>query len=140
MKKLSILLLSVLTVACVTAYNPTYYYNEIQVVNLTGGTILNIKVQLGESARTLSCDRVLKNALCNERFGRRRYPPQGIQLSWTHTDGSQKSERLTPRIPAYYYTAFPLRIMLEISGNGMVKSYFEQEDPGRDGSSIFFNG
>ncbi len=141
MKKLSILLLSLLTVACVTGgYNPRYYYNEIQVVNLTGGTIVDVKVQIGESGRTVSCDSVLKNTLCNERFGKRRYPQQGIQLSWTHTDGSQKSQLLTPAIPVYYFTAFPLRIMLEISENGSVKFYFQQEDPGRDRSPIFTSG
>ncbi len=137
MKKLSILLLSLLTVACVTGYNPTYYYNEIQVVNLTGGSIVNVKVQIGESGRTVSCDSVLKYALCDERFGKRRYPQQGIHLSWTHTDGSQKSQLLTPAISVIYYSAFPLRIMLEISENGSVKSYFEQEEPGRDRSPIF---
>ena len=131
MKKLSILLLSLLTVACVTGYNPRYYYNEIQVVNLTGGSIVDVKVQIGESGRTVSCDSVLKNALCDERFGRRRYPQQGIQLSWTHTDGSQKSQLLTPAIPVYYFSAFPLRIMLEISENGSVKSYFQQIEPAR---------
>ncbi len=129
MKKLSILLLSLSTVACVTGYNPTYYYNYIQVVNLTGGSIVDVKVQIGESGRTVSCDSVLKNALCDERFGRRRYPQQGIHLSWTHTDGSRKSQLLTPAISVIYYSAFPLRIMLEISENGSVKSYFEQEEP-----------
>ena len=138
MKKLSILLLSLLTVACVTGgYNPRYYYNEIQVVNLTGGTIVDVKVQIGESGRTVSCDSVLKNTLCDERFGKRRYPQQGIQLSWTHTDGSQKSQLLTPAISVHYFTAFPLRIMLEISENGAVKAYFQQEEPGRDRSPIF---
>ncbi len=137
MKKLSILLLSLSTVACVTGYNPTYYYNEIQVVNLTGGSIVDVKVQIGESGRTVRCDRVLKYALCDERFGKRRYPQQGIQLSWTHTDGSQKSQLLTPAISVIYYSAFPLRIMLEILENGSVKSYFEQEEPGRDRSPIF---
>ncbi len=130
MKKLSILLLSGLVVACVTSYNPNYYYNEVQVVNLSGAAISAVKVRVGEAGRKLSCDNVLKNALCDERFSKRRYPPQGIQLSWTHADGSQNSEQLVPAIPVTYSTALPLRVILEISADGSVKSFFEQEEPG----------
>ena len=130
MKKLSIILLSCWVVACVTNYNPSYYYNEVQVVNLSGATISAVKVRVGEAGRKFSCDNVLKNALCDERFSKRRYPPQGIQLSWTQADGSQKSEQLTPAIPVTYSTALPLRVMLEIGEDGSVESFFEQEEPG----------
>jgi hypothetical protein len=132
MKKLSILLFSVLTVACVTGYNPTYYFNEIQVVNLSGATITNVSMRVKGSDKTLSCEEVTKNRLCHDRFGKRLYPQQEIELSWTHSDGSQKSQQLNPGIPAYYFPVFALRVMLEINEDGSVKSFFEQDQP--DGS------
>ena len=127
MKKLSILLFSVLTAACVTGYNPTYYFNEIQVVNLSGATISKVNLRFSGSDKTLSCDEVAKNALCHDRFSKRRYPQQVIDLSWTHGDGSQKSQQLTPGIGAYYSPGRPLRLMLEINEDGSAKPLIKQE-------------
>ena len=78
----------------------------------------------------MSCDSVLKNAICNDRFGKRRYPQQGIQLSWTQADGSSNSELLTAAIPTTYSPSFPLRIMLDILEDGSVKAYYQQDEPG----------
>lgn len=135
MKTLAIVAFSVAVSACVSGYNPTYYYNEIQVVNLSGDAISNVQVNV-ENSRSLSCDQVARNALCDERFGKRRYPQQAVKLSWTHGDGSQKSQQVAPHIAAYHYSAFPLRLMLEIDADGGVKPYFEQETP----SGHFING
>ena len=132
MKKLSILLFSVLTVACVTGYNPTYYFNEIQVVNLSAATISKVNLRITGSDKTLSCDEVAKNALCHDHFGRRPYPQQVLDLSWTHGDGSQKSQQLTPRIAAYFSPGRPLRLMLEINEDGSVKPFIEQDSSFRD--------
>ena len=129
MKKLTLLLLALTSVACATGYNPDYYYNEIQVANLTGATITQVNLQVGGTDRTLSCDEVLKNALCADRFSKRSYPQQLLDLSWIHGDGQQMSQQVAPKIPVYFGPAFPLRIMLEISENGTVKAYFEQEAP-----------
>ncbi len=126
MKILSILLLSVLIVACATGYNPTYYFDGIQVANLSGAAISNVNLSITGSDKTLSCDEVAKNALCHDRFGSHRYPQQVIELSWTRGDGSQKSQQLTPPIPAYYSLGRPLRLMLEINEDGSVKPFFEQ--------------
>ena len=137
-KKLSILLLAVTGAGCAMTYNPTYFYNETQVVNLTGETITEVSLRVGGGGRTLACAEVVNNALCDDRFGKRRYPQQGLELSWIHGDGKQKSQQLAPAIPAYFATAFPLRIMLEIFEDGTVKAYYEQEEPGRDGG-VFIN-
>ena len=126
MKKLSILLLGLAAVACATTYNPTYYYNEIQVVNLTGGAITEVSLRVGGGGRTLGCVEVVNNALCDDRFGKRRYPQQGLELSWVHGDGKQESQQLDPAIPAYLATAYPLRIMLEVLEDGTVKAYYDQ--------------
>jgi hypothetical protein len=127
MKKLSILLLSFVSVACATGYNPNYIFNEIQVVNLSATTITDVNLRIEGSDKTLNCDVVAKNALCQARFGKRRYPQQEIELSWTHGDGSKKSQQLTPAIAAYFGTAAPLNLILEINEDGSAKPLFKQE-------------
>ena len=134
MKKISVLLMSFIIAACVTAYNPNYWFNEVQVVNLSGSTITDVKVRVVGSTKSYSCEEVAQFALCQDYFGKRRYPQQGIELSWTHPDGSGKAETVGARIPAYFGTAFPLRIVMEIVEDGSVKTFYEQEEPDRGGS------
>lgn len=127
MKKLVILLSGIVTVACVTGYNPTYRFNQIQVVNLAGSTIEDVGVRVVDSEKALSCDKVAKNAICDDRFGPRLFPQQAIELSWTHPDGNRKSEALTPQVPITFNSAIPLRIVMEINEDGSVNPFFEQD-------------
>ncbi len=125
-------LLAAAMAGCATGYNPRYYFNEVQVVNLSGSPIRNVDWRVVGSDRSLTCTDVATNAMCDDRFGPRRYPQQGIQLGWTHGDGGTRAEMLTPRIPAYFPFAFPLRIVLEIGEDGSVEAFYEQDEPGRD--------
>ena len=136
MKKLIILVASGLMTACVTGYNPSYYFNEVQVVNLTGATITDVSWQVVNSSKALSCPEVAKFAMCADRFARRRYPQQGIEVSWTHADGSQKADIPNPGIPAYFSPTFSLRVVMELGEDGSVKTFYEQDEPSREGLFI----
>ena len=137
MKQLLIAMLSFATLACVTGYNPRFDFNEIQVVNLSAATINDVRVVFVGSPKTLGCDEVAKHAMCADRFSKRLYPQQGIELSWIHADGSRKSDIFSPLIPATYNNAFPLRIVMEVNANGSVKAFYEQDEPGRGDGSLF---
>jgi len=132
MKKLVTLLACGLMTACAISYNPSYSFNEVQVVNLTGATITDVRWQVINTSKALSCPEVAKFAMCADRFPYRRYPQQGIELSWNHVDGSRKSNMPNPPVPAYFLTSFPLRIVMELSEDGNVKAFYEQDEPGRD--------
>ncbi len=127
MRKLAILLSSLATAACATGYNPTYRFNQIQVVNLSGSNIENVGVRVIDSEKAISCDEVAMNAVCEDRFGPRLFPQQGIELSWTDSGDNRKSELLTPKIPVTFYAASPLRVVVEINEDGSVKPFFEQD-------------
>jgi len=131
MKKLIIVLSTIAIAACVTGYDPSYRFNEIQVLNLSGSTIEDVNVRVIDSEKALSCDKVAKNAICDDRFGTRRFPQQGIELSWTHPDGNRKSEVLTPKIPITLQPVIPLRIVMEVNEDGSVNPFFEQDSRGR---------
>jgi hypothetical protein len=131
MKKHLIVMLSLSALACATGYNPRYSFNEIQVVNLSAGMIANVRIGFVGSPRTLACDEVAKYAMCADRFAGRYYPQQGIELSWTHTDGSRKSDLFAPAIPVTFNPVFPLRIVMEVNADGSVKPFYEQEEPSR---------
>jgi len=137
MKKLMILVAGGFISACATGYNPSYYFNEVQVVNQAGAPIQDVSLLVLDSPKMLNCAEVAKFAMCDDRFGRRRYPQRGIELSWIHPDDSQKSETLNPHIPAFFSPTFPLRIVIEVREDGSVKIFYEQEEP--DGNRFFLN-
>ena len=127
-----LLALGGLALAGCSGYNPAYFYNEVHVHNLSGGSIEDVNVIVGEKGRRFSCEQVNKNALCDDRFGKRRYYQDGIELSWTHPDGIRMSESMNPDIPIYSVSGVPLRVIIEVREDGSVKPYFEQDEPGRD--------
>jgi hypothetical protein len=127
MKTLLVTLFCLTLAACAGGYNPRYYYSNIEVANLSGGTITNVEVQIGVDGRNLRCESVAKNALCQERFGKRPYPQQDIQLSWQDSEGNLQSTAMNPHLPATLSPSWALRIMLDILEDGSVKAYFKQD-------------
>lgn len=134
--------LAVLVLAgCATGgYRPFYFYNEVHVHNLSGGSITDVNVTVDQNRRKIYCDQVNKNALCDDRFGKRRYYQEGIELSWTDLDGIRKTETMNPNVPIYFVNGIALRVIIEIREDGSVNPYFEQDEPGRDSGRYKFGG
>lgn len=129
MKTLNLLLLCLLLSACVSGgYNPRYYYNDIVVANLTGGTLRNLKIQVGPAGRVLECDEVTKNRLCQQRFGKKPYPRELVEVSWWASDGKAMVQQVNPPVPVTLVPSLPIRLMLDIGEDGTVKAYFRQDD------------
>lgn len=125
MKFISLLLSGLLLAACNAGYDPRYYYNSIEIANLSGADISNVELLIGE--RELKCATVARNALCQERFGKRPYPKQAMQLGWQDGSGNQQMQRPNPPVPVTMTPAWPLRLQLDIQPDGSVKAKFRQE-------------
>ena len=125
MKAITLLLSGLLLAACNADYSPRFYYNYIEVANLTGKTISNLELQVGE--RDLACDTLTNNRICHVQFGKRPYPQQPMQLSWQDGDGKQQTQQPNPSVPATMTPAWPLRLHLEILEDGSVKTKLRQE-------------
>ena len=128
MKTISLLLLSLVLVSCAGGYNPRYYYSNIEVANLSGGDISNVVIQIGADGRILRCEFVVKNALCQERFGKRPYPQQTIELSWQDSAGNAQSGQVNPQVPVTFSPALSLRVLVDIQEDGSLKARFRQDD------------
>lgn len=125
-----LILAGLITAGCATGgYNPSYRFNELQVHNLSGSNMEDVSIRVVGSEKAIQCDVVAPNATCHERFNYRRYPQQGIELSWTHLDGERRTEMFNPKIPATFYSSFPLRIVMEVDPEGAVNPFYEQEEP-----------
>ncbi len=126
MKSLIVIAAAAIVAGCAGAYNPAYYFNYVEVANLSGGSIRDLSLRVNGTPKTLACERVNANSICYDYLGRRRYPQQGIELSWVHPDGSARSDTLSTAVPAYFGTGLPLQIFLEINQDGSVRVYYRQ--------------
>ncbi len=75
-----------------TGYNPNDYFNEVQAVNFSGATAEDVIIRVVNTQKTLSGAEVARYAMCDERFGRRNYRRQVIDLNWIDGSGSPKSQ------------------------------------------------
>jgi len=130
-----VLSLIFVTSCSTTGYDPRYRFNNVQAVNLTGASITNVEIVVFDTEKTIVCDDVNANAMCAERFPSRPYPKQGIRLSWTDSTGTERTETMNPHIATFFNSAFPLRVVMEVSADGSVKAFYEQDEPGR---SVYF--
>jgi hypothetical protein len=129
MKYLMLVISGLLIAGCATAYNPGYRISQVDVVNLADGSLENLSWNVIGSDKSMNCSEVAPNAICADYFPQRRYPRAGIELSWTHADGERKQELLNPPVPAYFYTAFPLSLIIEIDGAGELNAFYRQNTP-----------
>jgi hypothetical protein len=127
--KITLFALSCLTlVACATGYAPRLYYSYIEVANHTGTTISNVEVQIGADGRNLRCDELTKNRICQERFARRPYPRQIIEVSWQDSSGQSQTRQVDPVLSAHLSPAFQLKILLNIKEDSSVTVDLRQDD------------
>ena len=121
MKAIYILLLSLVVSAFASGGmggEPSLKYADIAVSNLTGATITDVVVQVGESGHRTACASVLNNEQCQQYFAPKPYPNQPIQLNWTGSDGSPQSKQFSPELDPNFPPGIALQILININGDG----------------------
>ncbi len=129
MKKYFILITGLLLSSCVTSYESPYSYNEILIVNRSRQLIQDVTISAGETNRRFSCGNIAPLGICSDKFPRRPYLKSPIRISWVFGNTSGQSNDFVLEVPATYSTEFPLRGVLEISPQGSISAYFQQDTP-----------
>ena len=129
MKKYLTLFGALLTTSCATTYQPSYVYDEILVVNNSRALIQDISIEVANSGQVFSCGNVAPFGICSNRFGKRRYERNPIQIGWVIGDTARQTEAFVVEVPATFYTGLPLRGVLAIAADGSISAYFEQDTP-----------
>ena len=131
MKKIATLLgIGVLASACATgSYEPGYSYNEILIVNNSRELVRDVTITGQETGRSFSCTSIAPLGICSDRFPQRRYQETPIQVSWAFGKSASKTAVFLLEVPATLSTGLPLRGVLEISPEGEISAYFDQDSP-----------
>ena len=125
MKTSTLLISSLLLVVLNAGADQRYYFNQIGVSNLTGSTISSLDVQVGKYE--LECGTVNKNGYCHKMAGKRPFPQEEINVSWTDADGKQHKQEVNVTVPVTMNPGQTLRFELEIHSDGSAKWGFGQE-------------
>jgi len=129
MKNYTILLLGLLLSACATGHEPHYYYNEILIVNKSRVVIQDVTISADETGRTFSCGNIAPLGICSNKIPQRRYMKSPITLAWVFGNTARQTEKFMLEVPTEMSDEFPLRGVLEISPQGSISAYFQQDTP-----------
>jgi hypothetical protein len=134
MKKYFILIPGLLLSSCATSYESLYSYNEILIINRSRELIQDVtisagEISTGETNRTFSCGNIAPRGICSDKFPPRRYMKSPIRIGWVFGNTSGQSNEFVLEVPATFSTEIPLRGVLEISPQGSISAYFQQDTP-----------
>ncbi len=124
-------LLVLLAASCATGYQPQYSYDEILIVNNSRQLVQNVTITVAGTGRVFSCGNVAPLGICANKFARRPYLNNPLRIAWEFGNIVRQTGEFVLEVPAILHTAFPLRGVLEISPEGEIAAYFEQDSPVR---------
>jgi hypothetical protein len=124
-----ILILALLLASCATAYQPTYYYNQIVIQNTANVLLREVSLSSGDGGRSFSCSNIAPKGICSDRFPRRQYMNVPIQVSWALGNSAVASTEILLEWPGRFSSgsSFPLRGIVEVGPQGSISAYFEQD-------------
>jgi hypothetical protein len=112
-------------------YGPIYTYNEVLIINNSQELIRNVTIRSGGTGSVFSCDNIAALGVCSNRFGRRPYTSAPFSVEWVFGDSTRKTHEVGIKVPAYNSPSVPLRAVLEVSPQGEISAYFEQNSQGK---------
>ena len=111
--------------ACAAINKPNYYYNEIVLRNKSSGEVTDVRIVVPKTQAIFSCSRILSGTSCSNKFPKRKYLGNSIQVSWTYLNKKNISEQFILNLPKGLDEHIPLRGVLEVTRNGAVNAYLE---------------
>lgn len=127
MKKMIVVGTVLLLSACATTYQPSYIYYRVEVVNNSNETLSDVKVTMTGFGRSLDCGDIAPLRNCYRSFGKRRYINEPIKVDWAFAGGPSQNNEFVIVPPATYSTGVPMRAVIDVSPEGEMTAYFEQE-------------
>ena len=84
---------------------------------------------VGWIGRVFSCGNIALRGICSNKFPQRRYMKNPIWAAWVFGNTAGQTAAFVLDVPAKFAISFPLRGVLEISPQGTISAYFEQDTP-----------
>lgn len=131
LEKYIIVMVALLLSACATGsnYAPAYTYNEILIINNSKELIQEVTISSAATGRSFSCGNIAPLGICSTKMAPRRYGNNLLRIDWVFGNRARQTDELSLAVPAYFQPGLPLRGVLEISPQGEISAYFEQDSP-----------
>lgn len=114
-------------VACTSVAEKQYYYNEIVIHNKTTTPVRNVAIRVPNTHAVFSCGYIAPGSFCSNKFQKRKYLGNPIKISWEFHAARRSSDEFVLKLPAGLQEDIPFRGVLEITPNGSIRTYVEQD-------------
>ena len=91
--------------------------------------IEQVTISAGASGRSFNCGNVVPLGLCTDKFPSRRYQKNPIRVNWVVNGTAGHTREFVLEVPATFVPELPLRGVLDISPDGTISAFFQQDDP-----------
>ena len=109
---------------------PTYYYDEVVVLNQSRYVVRDVQIASTNSGRIFSCGNVAPRGICSNKFSPQIYQGKPVRVAWRFDEGDINSQVFELALPPSVVSELPLRGVLVIGANGGVRAYLQQDKPG----------
>ena len=109
---------------------PTYYYDEVVVLNQSRYVVRDVQIASTNSGRVFSCGNVAPRGICSNKFSPQVYQGRPVRVSWRFDEGRVNSEVFELELPPSFIPELPMRGVLLIGANGGIRAYLQQDKPG----------
>lgn len=124
--KLFLLLVNIFALsACAVINKPDYYYNEVVLRNNSLNSVTSVRIKVDKTQAVFSCSIILPNTACTNKFPKRKYLGNQIQITWTYLNTTKTTEKFNLKLPKEFDESIPLRGILEVTQDGMVIAFLE---------------
>ena len=109
---------------------PTYYYNEVVVLNQSRYVVRDVQISATNSGRVFGCGNIAPRGICSNKFRPQVYRGSPVRVTWGFGETAMRSEFFELALPPSSVAELPLRGVLVIGANGSVQAYLQQDKPG----------
>jgi hypothetical protein len=113
--------------ACISKPGKHYYYNEIVIHNKSNIAVRNVAIRVPNTNAVFSCGYIAPGTFCSNKFQKRKYLGNPIQISWEFHGAKRSSEEFVLELPTAIKENTPFRGVLDITPKGDIISYVEQD-------------
>ena len=124
-----LLALCLLSTACATSKQSRYFINEILIKNNGSESVRDVTIRNLRNGLMFSCGNVSPSGICSNRFARRDYAENPVEISRNYGNRPRRTEQFVVPVPREFDPGTALTGVLAILLDGRIRAYLDQTPP-----------
>jgi len=94
--------------------------------NMTSSNVSDVRITVKNTQSVFSCSFIPARAECSNKFRKRKFLGNPVDINWVYRGNKQKVTRLSLKLSKSLKHDLPIRGILEFKNDGTINPYLEQ--------------